>query len=278
MKKLLLIPSVCLWLASCNARKDIVYLQNNKVDQVAAIANQYTIRIEPGDQLQIVVSCKDPELSAILNMPLVSFQTSTSTVNSTNSIITYTVNSDGTIDFPIIGSIKVGGLTREEARTLIAEKIKESELIQDFVVTVNYANLKIYITGEVNSPGAYSITDNNVNVLQAISMARDLTIHGRRDEVFVIREQQQQRVSYRLDLRSDSIFQSPAFYLKQNDVIYVAPSRMRSNQSTVSGNNFQNVSFWVSVASTIASVSLAIMTYNLNKSKEDRQAAESKSK
>lgn len=267
MKKLLLIPSVCLWLASCNARKDIVYLQNNKVDQVAAIANQYTIRIEPGDQLQIVVSCKDPELSAILNMPLVSFQTSTSTVNSTNSIITYTVNSDGTIDFPIIGSIKVGGLTREEARTLIAAKIKESELIQDFVVTVNYANLKIYITGEVNSPGAYSITDNNVNVLQAISMARDLTIHGRRDEVFVIREQQQQRVSYRLDLRSDSIFQSPAFYLKQNDVIYVAPGKMRANQSTVSGNTFQNAQFWVSVASALTSVAtfaFAIWKYNDN--------------
>lgn len=252
-----------MWLASCNARKDIVYLQNNKVDQVAAIANQYTIRIEPGDQLQIVVSCKDPELSAILNMPLVSFQTSTSTVNSTNSIITYTVNSDGTIDFPIIGSIKVGGLTREEARTLIAAKIKESELIQDFVVTVNYANLKIYITGEVNSPGAYSITDNNVNVLQAISMARDLTIHGRRDEVFVIREQQQQRVSYRLDLRSDSIFQSPAFYLKQNDVIYVAPSRMRANQSTVSGNTFQNATFWVSVATAL--VSIANLVNNVNK-------------
>lgn len=250
-------------LASCNARKDIVYLQDNKVDQVAAIANQYTIRIEPGDQLQIVVSCKDPELAAILNMPLVSFQTSTSTVNSTNSIITYTVNSDGTIDFPIIGSIQVGGLTREEARNLIATKIKESELIQDFVVTVNYANLKIYITGEVNSPGAYSITDNNVNVLQAISMARDLTIHGRRDEVYVIREQQQQRVTYQMDLRSDSIFQSPAYYLKQNDVIYVAPSRMRANQSTVSGNTFQNATFWVSVATAL--VSIANLVNNVNK-------------
>jgi len=93
-----------------------------------------------------------------------------------------------------------------------------------------------------------------------------------------VREQQQQRVTYRLDLRSDSIFQSPAFYLKQNDVIYVAPNRMRSNQSTVSGNNFQNVSFWVSVASTIASVSLAIMTYNLNKTKADRDASNSSSK
>lgn len=252
-----------MWLASCNARKDIVYLQDNKVDQVAAIANQYTIRIEPGDQLQIVVSCKDPELAAILNMPLVSFQTSTSTVNSTNSIITYTVNSDGTIDFPIIGSIQVGGLTREEARNLIATKIKESELIQDFVVTVNYANLKIYITGEVNSPGAYSITDNNVNVLQAISMARDLTIHGRRDEVYVIREQQQQRVTYQMDLRSDSIFQSPAYYLKQNDVIYVAPGKMRANQSTVSGNTFQNATFWVSVATAL--VSIANLVNNVNK-------------
>lgn len=265
MKKLLLIPSVCLLLASCNARKNIVYLQDNQVDKIAEIANQYTIKIEPGDQLQIVVSCKDPELAAILNMPLVSFQNSTTSVNTTNSIITYTVNSDGTIDFPIIGSIQVGGLTREEVRALITAKIKESELIQDFVVTVNYANLKIYIMGEVNSPGAYSITDNNVNILQALSMARDLTIHGRRDEVFVVREQQQKRVSYRLDLRSDTIFQSPAFYLKQNDVIYVAPTKMRSNQSTVSGNTFQNAQFWVSVATALTSVAtfaLALQKYN----------------
>lgn len=258
MKKFLFISVIGLMLASCNARKNIVYLQDNKVNQLEAIANSYTIKVQPGDQLQILVSCKDPELAAILNMPLVSFQTSTTNVNTTNSVLTYTVNADGTIDFPIIGAVPVAGLTREEVRAMITSKIKELELIQDFVVTVNYANLKIYVLGEVSSPGGYSITDNNVNVLQAISMARDLTINGRRDEVFVIREQQDQRITYQLDLRSDSIFKSPAFFLKQNDVIYVAPNKMRSNQSTVSGNTFQNASFWVSVATALVSIATLV--------------------
>lgn len=269
-KKFLLIPAICVLLASCNARKNIVYLQDNQVDKLEQIANSYTIKVQPGDQLQIIVSCKDPELAAILNMPLVSFQTTSNNVNTTNSVISYTVGSDGTIDFPIIGSIPVVGLTREEVRNAITAKIKELQLIQDFVVTVNYANLKIYIMGEVASPGAYSITDNNVNVLQAISMARDLTINGRRDEVFVIREQEEKRITYKLDLRQDSIFQSPAFFLKQNDVIYVAPNKMRSNQSTVSGNTFQNVQFWVSVASSLASVgalAVSISNAKYNRSK-----------
>lgn len=260
LKKVLFISSICALLASCDARKDIVYLQDNTIDKLQAIGNSYTIKVQPGDQLQIIVSCKDPELAAILNMPLISFQSTSSTVNTSNSILSYTVNADGTIDFPIIGSVQVGGLTREEVRNLITAKIKESELIQDFVVTVNYANLKVYVLGEVNSPGGMSITDNNVNVLQAISMAKDLTINGRRDEVFVIREQADQRITYQLDLRSDSIFQSPAFFLKQNDVIYVAPNKMRANQSTVSGNTFQNASFWVTVLGSMVSVANIVIT------------------
>lgn len=264
MKKLLFLFSVCALLSSCNARKNIVYLQDNKIEQIQAIANANKIKVQPGDQLQIIVSCKDPELAAILNMPIVSFHTQTSTVNTSNSVVTYVVNNDGTIDFPILGSIPVVGLTREEVRTTISNKIKELELIQDFVVTVNFSNLKIYVLGEVSSPGTYTITDNNVNVLQAIAMARDLTIHGRRDEVYVVREQENNRVTYRLDLRSDSIFQSPAFYLKQNDVVYVAPSKVRANQSTVGGNAVQNPSFWLSVTSCLTSVatfSLAMYRY-----------------
>ena len=260
MKKYLTAAMAFLLLASCNSQKKIVYFQDLKPEQVEEIVGKRPILVEPGDQLQILVSCKDPELSAILNMPLVSYHSGTNTnLSTTNSIVTYTVDQEGNIDFPIIGSLKVQGLSRELVRDLITGKIKEAQLIQDFVVTVNYSNMKIYIMGEVGAPGTYSIQDNNPTLLQAISMAHDLTIYGRRDQVYVIRDENNQRVSYKFDLRSDSVFQSPGFYLKQNDVIYVAPTRVRANQSSLTANSLRSPSLWVSVASVLATLYVAFM-------------------
>ncbi|MCQ2235136.1 MAG: polysaccharide export protein [Paludibacteraceae bacterium] len=259
MKKISILFAAALFLGSCNSSKKIVYLQDIETNKVENIATKNQIKVEPGDQLQIVVSCKDPELAAILNMPLVGFQAASDRVNTSTSIITYTVDQQGNIDFPIIGSVNVAGQTKEEVRQTITEMIKKAELIQDFVVTVDFANLKIYLMGEVGSPGTYTITDHNINIFQALAMGRDLTINGLRDQVYVIREENGQRISYRMDLRSKEIFNSPAYYLKQNDVVYVKPSRMRANQSTVSGNSFQNTSFWISLASIFTTIYLAFI-------------------
>ena len=255
MKKIFFFLSLCLFLSACNSQKDILYLQDLHLNQKESIPNIAEIKVEPGDELSIVVSCKDPELSAILNMPIVSYQSGASTnLYASNTIMGYTVDNQGNINYPIIGQLHVAGLTREEVRQLVESKIKEAQLLNDFVVTVNYNDMKIYVMGEVNSPGTYQITDNHLTVLQALSMAHDLTIYGRRDQIYVMREDGNSRISYKMDIRSDSVFKSPAFYLKQNDIIYVAPNKVRAGQSTVNGNSVKSASLWLSVASVLATL------------------------
>ena len=253
MKKLLYILALVL-LTSCNARKDIVYVQDLELEQVKQKINETAIKIEPGDRLSIVVSCKDPELAAILNMPIVSFQGNGNSIDNNKTIMSYIVDKSGDISYPLLGKLHVAGLTRDELKILLENKIKENELIQDFVVSVDYTNLKVYVMGEVNSPGTYTIADNDMTLLQALSMARDLTINGKRDEVYVMREIGDTRISYKVDLRSEKIYESPAFYLKQNDVIYVAPNKMRARQSRVNGNNMLSASMWISIASIITTL------------------------
>lgn len=253
MKKIFFLLALVL-LTSCDARKKIVYLQDLHLEEAKQIANMTDIKVETGDQLSIIVSCKDPELAAILNMPVVSFQSSSTQMNNNNMILSYLVDNNGEITYPLIGKLKVAGLTREEVKVLIEDKIREAQLIQDFVVSVNYSNLKIYVLGEVNAPGTISINDKNLTLFQALAMAKDLTINGKRDEVFVIRENNGERISYKVDLRSDSLFQSPAFFMKQNDVVYVAPNKLRARQSTVNGNSMLSASMWISIASILTTL------------------------
>ena len=158
--------------------------------------------------LSIIVSCKDAELAAMFNLPVVSYQTNSEIVSSTGGtqqLLGYAVDENGEIKLPVLGKMKVAGMTRWE----VQEKIK------DMVVTVEFRNFKISILGEVKNPGSYSIEGDKVNVLEAISMAGDLTIYGLRDQVYVIREEGGERTVYRLNLKSAEVFQSPAYYLKQ---------------------------------------------------------------
>ncbi len=254
MNKFFPIVVLALLLSSCASREKILYVQNMDTNKEQAISNYTEIKIEPGDRLNIVVSCKDPELAAILNMPLTSFETGGDKVNTTNQIISYLVDNEGNIDFPIVGSIHLAGLTRSQARDTVSQKIKEAQLIQDFVVTINYSDMRVFLLGEVNSPGTYTINTDHVTIFQAISMAHDLTIYGRRDEVFVIREEGEKRINYQLDLRNDSVFSSPAYYLKQNDVVYVRPNKKRAGQTSVNANVWGSATLWLSIATVAATL------------------------
>lgn len=131
-------------------------------------------------------------------------------------------------------------------------------MLKDAIVSVDFMNFKVSILGEVNAPGTYTIEGEKVTVLEALAMAKDLTIYGLRDEVYVIREQNNQRDTYKLDLRSKDIFESPAYYLKQNDIVYVKPNKVRAGQSTLNQNSLKSVSLWVSIASLLCSVGVMI--------------------
>jgi polysaccharide export outer membrane protein len=139
----------------------------------------------------------------------------------------------------------------------IKEKIITEEYIKDPIVTVQFMNFRIIVNGEVSSPGTYEIKGDHITLFEAISMAGDLTIYGKRDNVKVVREKNGERTVYHVDLRTANIFDSPVYYLQQNDIIYVTPSKYRSNQANNAGQ-VQQISFWISLASFLMSVAVLV--------------------
>ena len=205
--KLLVILSAILMLSSCATVKNIAYFQNKLVDQPEKIDKHAGIVIQPKDMLSIVVSSKNPELVVIFNLPVVSYQAGSEVVSSGyQRLMGYVVDNDGFIDFPVLGPIKVAGLTRWELAELIKGKLIDGGYLNDAVVTVEFMNFKVSVIGEVNSPGTYSVEGDKVTILQAISLARDLTIFGQRENVSVIRERDGERTIYEVNLCDVSLF------------------------------------------------------------------------
>lgn len=249
--------------ASCSTYKKINYLQDIVPDKSERIAINKGIVIQPKDMISIVVSSRNPELSMMFNLPVISYQAGSEVVSGQGSqrLLGYVVDNDGNIDFPVLGLVHAAGLTRWELANQIKSMIMEMDYIKDPVVTVEFMNFKISVMGEVTSPGTYTIEGDKITLLQAISLAKDLTIFGRRDNVSVIREQGGERTIYQVDLRSASLFDSPAYYLQQNDIVYVEPNKVRAGQSTINENNIKSVSLWVSIGSFLTS--LAVLIVNL---------------
>ena len=255
--------AVALLVTSCGPVKDIAYFQNKVVNHPEAIDKHAGIVIQPKDMLSIVVSSRNPELVAMFNLPVVTYQAGSEVVSSgyNQRLIGYVVDNEGFIDFPVLGPIKVGGLTRWELSELIKNKLLKDGLLTDAVVTVEFMNFKISVIGEVNAPGTYTIEGDKVTILQAISLARDLTIFGLRENVSVIRERDGERTIYEVNLCDVSLFNSPAYYLQQNDVIYVQPSEVKARQSTTDDKALRMTSIFVSGGSLL--VSLAALIVNL---------------
>lgn len=244
---------VCL-LSSCGSVKDIAYLQGEDLLNKATVIDTVTLKIQKDDLLDINVSSPDQEL-------LRPFLRYGSEYNSTGSIgggssSGYLVEIDGTINFPLLGKIKVAGLTRRQLIDLIQKRLENEGFIKNPVVTVRFLNFRISILGEVSRPGTYAISSERITLFEALSLAGDLTIHGRRNRVAVIREADGVRTILYHDLRSRDIFQSPDYYLKQNDMVYVEPNRVKAESSVQ--NQFTNVGTWISLVSFLASMSVLI--------------------
>lgn len=232
-------------------------IEVNQLEKIEAVAD---ITVQPRDMISIVVSSKDPQLAALFNLSRVNYQVGSSSLNQSQSgqISGYTVDDEGNIDFPILGVLHIAGLTKKQIASSIKTRIIEEDLIKDAIVTVEFMNLHISVLGEVQRPGTYSIERDQINLLEALSMAGDLTIYGKRDAVFIIREEDDSRITHWVDLRSKDIFQSPAYYLKQNDIIYVQPNTVRAGQSTINENNVKSVSLWISIASFLTSLGVLL--------------------
>lgn len=247
---------------SCGQVKDIAYFQNKVVDSPEKIDKHAGIVIQPKDMLSIIVSSRNPELVAMFNLPVVSYQAGSeiTTTGGYQRLTGYIVDNEGYIDFPVLGRLQVGGMTRWELAEMVKKRLVNDGYLSDAVVTVEFMNFKVSVIGEVNSPGTYTIEGDKVTVLQAISLARDLTIFGMRENVSVIRERDGERTIYEINLCDVSMFDSPAYFLQQNDVVYVQPSEIKARQSTTDDKALRMTSIFVSGGSLLVSIATLIVS------------------
>ena len=261
--KILLLILMVLAAVSCSTPKEISYFQDLQPGVTElTITDPVEIKVRPKDKLSILVNAQDQKLTNMFNLPIVSQQIgqeSTGSSGTSRGVSGYTVDTDGYINFPVLGKIKVEGMTREQIAEYLTRQLKEQELIKDPVVTVEFMNLGVSVLGEVNKPGRISINRDNMTILDAISEAGDLTIFGKREKVLVLRQEDGKQRVYGVNLCSaDHIYTSPVYYLQQNDVVYVEPNDTKSRQSTVNGNTVRSTSFWFSLASLITSIAVLI--------------------
>lgn len=263
-------------LGSCSAPKDVAYFQDFDKVMVVEVQQRQSLKVRPDDKLQIIVTSKDPQLASLFNLPVVtsrlgqnasqygtpsSFSTSSA---SSEGLTSYTVTPEGTIDFPVLGTLHVAGMSRAELAGYIKGDLVGRNLIKDPTVTVEFLNTGISVLGEVNSPGRYTLNRDELTILDAIAMSGDLTINGQRNNVRVMRKEGDQTKVYVVDLTSGKeLYNNPAFYLQQDDVVYVEPNDFRKRATTVNGNQSYSASFWISVVSVCAS--LAVLIVNLVK-------------
>lgn len=261
MNRLFLIICLIACLTACKTPEKINYIQDVEPGVTQPIESRQSIIIQPKDMLSIIVSTKDPELAAIFNLSVQANRAGVPIFSSAyNQYLSgYVVDNNGDIDFPILGKIHAAGLSRWALQEKIVRELTERDLLKDMVVTIEFMNFKVSVLGEVKNPGTYSIEGDKVTVLEAIAMAGDLTIYGLRDEVYVIREENGERQNFKLNLRSKDIFNSPAYYLRQNDIIYVQPNEVRAGQSTINQNSVRSISLWLSITSLLTSISILVV-------------------
>lgn len=249
---------VLLAASSCNSYKQVPYLQSSEQYNPAQVETPlYDARILPKDLLTIVVSTTDPESAIPFNLVIPSnIGSQTKNITTQPALQQYLVENDGTIQFPVLGTLHIGGMTKVEAEQLIIERLKPY-LRESPIVTVRMTNYKISVMGDVNRPGTFTISNEKVNLFEALAMAGDLTIHGERHNMKLIREDALgQRTIVPIDLTRADVISSPYFYLQQNDVLYVTPNKTKARNSDI-GNS---TSFWFSGTSILLSVASLLVT------------------
>lgn len=259
--KTLCITTLVFMVFSCAEIKQVPYFQDVQDGAKYRPEKVAQIRMKPQDKISIVVNTKDNQLNQWYNLAVPQQYVGSGNLTSgVGRVSYYTIDENGEIDFPVLGKLKVEGMTRSMIAEYIKQRLIEDGLVKNPVVIVEYADLTVSVMGEVARPGCYAITKDYFTLLDALSAAGDITIHGKRQNVLVFRQEGNESVPYRVDLCSASdVYHSPVFYLQQNDVIYVEPTKTRARQSTTSGNSFASTSFWISLGTlAVTIVSLLI--------------------
>ena len=258
MNKFFLIVLLAFVMTGCQSYKKVPYLQDAEAVSHGVQNEQlYDAKIMPKDLLTIVVSCTSPELAAPFNLTVATQGNVASNYTTAQPVLQqYLVDNEGKINFPVLGELHVGGLTKKATEQMIVEKLKP--YIKEIpIVTVRMVNYKISVIGEVARPGIFTISNGKVNLLEALAMAGDMTVYGIRDKVKLIREDNQgKREIITLNLNDSDIINSPYYYLQQNDILYVTPNKTVSKNSGISNST----TIWISVVGTLVSLASLITT------------------
>ena len=255
MKKLfspfVIVLILAAFLNSCSGSKYVAYFQNIDNVDLTTSRGLYDAKIMPKDMLSITVSTIDPEVSKLFNL-----YSETVTGDRTSSQ-GYLVDNDGNINFPVVGTIHVAGLTKGQCENLIREKILPNMSVSENpVVTVRMASFRVTVLGEVAHPSVIPVTSEKMSVLEALAQAGDLTIYGKRENVLLIRENETgQKIQHRINLNDAEFINSPYYYLQQNDVLYVEPNKVKAKNSSIG----TSTSLWVSSLSALASLASLIV-------------------
>ena len=256
MKKIFLLLLIPLFIGGCSSYKKSIYLCNDEVLEKAQQNNkQYVYRVMPKDELTITVSTSDPASSVPFYRKIGQGKDQASSAQGMNNakLLDYLVDNEGNIDYPVLGKLHVAGLTTRECEALIRKELQQY-LNEVPNVTVRTSKYTISVLGEVKSPGTYTVSDERINIFQALALAGDMTVFSVRDDVQLLREDSlgNRRVLH-LDLTSADIALSPDYYLQQNDIVYVKPTKAKVHSNTFSNNSSTWVSL-MSLAATIASL------------------------
>ena len=250
--KSLLIALVLVMLTSCASRESIAYFQDEKIVEFTQPNLLYDLTYQPNDMLTIDVTALDPETVRPFNLNVVPYDIDSSTIEARSELRmqTYIVDENGFIEFPVLGKVKVGDLTRKQATQLLKSKI--SEYVKEPLVNIRLTNFTITVLGEVNNPGSFTIQDEKVNLAEALGLAGDLTIYGKRHNILLIREIKGVKKFSIIDLTTVKSLTSSTFNLMQNDVIYIEPNKARVRSSTYNQNNAVIISAVGTLATIVA--------------------------
>ena len=246
---------ISIFFTSCSEKKNIPYYQN--IDKLTSQneTSNFESKIQPDDLLMIIVSAPDPEAAAPFNLESISVPTAIGqTVPSQRQQQLYLVDAKGMVQFPVLGEIKMSGQSKSEIIDFLKKKLKL--YIKDAIINMRIVNFKVTVQGEVTRPGSFNIASERVTLPEALSLAGDLTIFGKRNNIVLVREVDNKKSFNRIDITKADFINSPYYYLSQNDLIYVEPNSARSKVAT---GFTQNGPIWIAIASLVSSIVLTVV-------------------
>lgn len=243
----------CLLIFSCASRKEVVYFQDTGRYETLIDENKSITKFKVDDLVSIYVSSLNPEASAPFNL----FR-GASEGGGRAEQVDYLVDQEGMIDFPVIGKVKIGGLSPDELRILLRQRL--SDYLKDPIINIRLRNFTVTILGQVQRPGTYPVNGEQITILEALGMAGDLTLRGVRNNILVIRDFNGTKVYTRIDLTTKNLTKSPVYYLTQNDVIYVEPNSTGIKDTSVG----PSTTITITVISTLVTSAILVLTRLIN--------------